>query len=127
MIIDNSNDCMAVLQNCFEFVEGETGSCSETGVMFDVDGTEEVSINVEETIDIKNEMPEAIKFPPIKTENEVRLWVVCEVVSAHVFRPLIAAGQIVKLRLTIFWCVSYFVCYVPFEICIAVLKRRDFL
>ena len=127
MIIDGNNDCMAVLQNCFEFVEVGTGSCSETGVMCDVDGTEEVSINVEEAIDIKNEMPEAIKFPPIKTENEVRLWVVCEVVSAHVFRPLIAAGEIVKLRLTIFCCVSYFVCYVPFEICIAILKRRDFL
>ena len=96
MIIDDSSDCMAVLQNCFDFVEGETGSCSETCVMCDVDGSEDVSINVEETIDIKNEMPEAIKFPPIKTENEVRLRVVCEVVSAHVFRPLIAAGEIVK-------------------------------
>ena len=116
MIIDDSSDCMAVLQNCFEFVEGETGSCSETGVMCDVDGTEELSINVEEAIDIKNEMPEAIKFPPIKTENEVRLWVVCEVVSAHVFRPLIAAGEIVKLHLTIFCCVSYFgsTCHLKF-------------
>ena len=84
MIIDDSNDCMAVLQNCFEFVEVGTGSCSETCVMCDVDGTEEVSINVEEDIDIKNEMPEAIKFPPIKTENEVRLWGMCEVMAAHI-------------------------------------------
>ena len=38
--------CMAVLQNCMGFVEGETGSCSETCVECDVDGTEEVSINV---------------------------------------------------------------------------------
>ena len=124
MIIDDSNDCMAVLQNCFEFVEVGTGSCSETCVMCDVDGTEEVSINVEEAIDIKNEMPDPIKSPPVKTENEVRLWVLCEVVSADVFRPLIASGKIVKLHLTIFCCVSYFVCHITFEICIAILKRE---
>jgi hypothetical protein len=56
-------------------VEGTAGSCSETCVTCDVDGTEEVSINVEEAIDIKDEIPEAISFPPIKTENEVRLCV----------------------------------------------------
>jgi hypothetical protein len=72
-------------------VEGETGYCSETCVTCDVDGTEEVSIDVEEAIDIieevsikvedavdiKNESPEAISFPPIKTEHEVRLRGVC--------------------------------------------------
>jgi hypothetical protein len=86
------------------FVEGETGSCSEAGVKCDVAGTaevsikleealdikEEVSIKVEEAIDINDEMPEAIPFPPIKTEQEVRLWGVCEVVAAHAFRPFIA-------------------------------------
>ncbi len=56
--------CVVVLQNTMGFVDDETGSCSETCVTCDVDGTEEVSINVEEDIDIKNEMPEAIKFPP---------------------------------------------------------------
>ena len=65
--------CVVVLQNGLGFVDGETGSCSETRVTCDVDGTEEVSIKVEETIDIKDEMPEAISFPPIKTEHEVRL------------------------------------------------------
>ncbi len=65
--------CMIVLQNCMCFVEGETGSCSETCVRCDVDGTEEGSIKVEDAIDIKDEMPEAISFPPIKTEHEVRL------------------------------------------------------
>ena len=65
--------CMVVLQNCMGFVEGETGSCSEMCVECDVVGTEEVSIKVEEKIDIKDEMPEAISFPTIKTENEVRL------------------------------------------------------
>jgi hypothetical protein len=54
-------------------VEGETGSCSQTVVKCDVDGTEEVSIKVEESIDIKDEIPEALIFPPIKTEHEVRL------------------------------------------------------
>jgi hypothetical protein len=37
-------------------VEGETGSCSQTVVKCDVDGTEEVSIKVEESIDIKDEI-----------------------------------------------------------------------
>jgi hypothetical protein len=69
------------------FVEGETGYCSETCIMCDVGGTgevsidiedpldikEEVSIKVEETIDIKEETLEAIIFPPMKTDNEVRL------------------------------------------------------
>ena len=68
---------MAVLQNCTCFVEGGTGSCSETCVECDVGGTEEVSIKVEEVIDIKDEIPEAITSPPIKTENEVRLRGVC--------------------------------------------------
>ena len=85
------------------FVEGETGSCNETGVRCDVDGIEEVnikveetldieeevSVNVEEAIDIKDEIPETI-FPPMETEQEVRLWGVCELVAAHCFRPFIA-------------------------------------
>jgi hypothetical protein len=41
-------------------------------------------------MDIKDEIPEAITFPPIKTEGEVGLWGVCEVVAAHIFRPFIA-------------------------------------
>ena len=98
--------CVVVLQNCMGFVEGETGSCNETGVECDVDGTEEVgieaeealdikeevSIKVEEAIDIKDEIPEAISFPPIKTEKELRPWgvCVCEVLAANAFRPFIA-------------------------------------
>ena len=81
--------CMAVLQNCMCFVEGGTSSCSETCVECDVGGTEEVSINVEEAIVIKTEVPEAIRFPPIRPENEVRLWGV-RVFATHVFRPFIA-------------------------------------
>ena len=90
--------CVVVLQNGVGCVEGETGNCSETCVMCDVDGVEKViikveeaidvmekvSIKVEEVIDIKDEIPEATSFSPIKTEHEVRLWCVCEVVAAHV-------------------------------------------
>jgi len=106
--------CVVLLQNCMCCVECETGSCSETCVTCDFDATGDVSINVEEAIDIKeevsikledvldikeeveeaidikDEMPEAIQFPPIKPEQEVRLWGVCEVVAAHAFRPFIA-------------------------------------
>jgi hypothetical protein len=98
--------CVVLLQNCVGFVEGETGYCGETFVMCSVGGTgevsidvedpldikEEVSIKVEEAIDIKEEVivkveepiyikgetPHAISFPPIKTELEVRLWAVWE-------------------------------------------------
>jgi hypothetical protein len=54
------------------FVEGETGPCSETCVTCDVGGTEEGCMKVEEVIDIKDEITEAIIFPSIRTEQEVR-------------------------------------------------------
>jgi hypothetical protein len=69
--------CVVMLQNCMCCVEGETGACSQTVVKCDVDGTEEVSIKVEESIDIKDEIPEAVSVPSIKTEHEVRLHDVC--------------------------------------------------
>ena len=65
--------CVVLLQNCMGFVEGETGSCVEKCEMCDVDGTDEVSIKVEEAVDIKDEISEARKFPSMKTEHEVRL------------------------------------------------------
>ena len=61
--------CVVVLQDC---VEGETGSCSETWITCDADGTEEVGIKVEWAINARGEIPEAITFPEIKTEREVR-------------------------------------------------------
>jgi hypothetical protein len=121
------------------FVEGETGSCSETCVTCDGDGTEEVSIEVEDTvdikeevrikeegsIDIKDEIPEAITFPKIKTEPEVRLWGVCELVAAHDFRPFMAPERKLKLqKLLHAWC--HVLCHIRFEIWTSVLKRRDF-
>ena len=36
--------CVVMLQNGMGFVEGEIGSCSDTCVTCDVDGTEDVSI-----------------------------------------------------------------------------------
>jgi hypothetical protein len=99
--------CVVVLQNCVGFVEVETGSCSEMCVTGDVDGTEEddikveviidikeeVSIKVEEAIDVKDEIPEFVSVPSIKTEHEVRLLCVCEVVAANAVRPFIASKR----------------------------------
>jgi len=82
---------MVVLQNCMDVVEGETGNCSGAGVTCGGDGAvdvtikvedaidikAEVCIKVEETIDIKDESLEATSFQPIRTEQEVRLWCVC--------------------------------------------------
>jgi hypothetical protein len=81
-----SETCVVLLQGCVGFVGGETGYCIETCVTGGVGGTgegsvefeeamhiKEESIKVEESVDVKCEMPEAIVFPPIKTEHEVRL------------------------------------------------------
>jgi hypothetical protein len=108
--------------NC---VEGETGSCSETCVTC-AGGTEEVSIKVEEELGIKDEIPEAIKFPSIKTEHEVRLWGVCEVVAAHAFRLFVATKEILKLHLTVSCSVLYCGFHLPFELWYAIMKKRDF-
>jgi hypothetical protein len=75
---------MGLFQDWVDFVEGGTGSSSETCVTCDVDSTEEGFIKVEDPLDLKDEIPEAESFPQITTEHEVRLWGVCEVVVAHV-------------------------------------------
>jgi hypothetical protein len=94
---------VVVLQDCVLFVEGETGSCNETGVECDFGGNEkpgiegeealhikeEVFIKVEDPIEIKDEIQEDTS-PTIKTEDEVRLCGVCELVAAQAFRPFIA-------------------------------------
>ena len=119
--------CFVVLQSCFDFVDGGTGSCSQASVTCDIDGTEDFNIKVEEVIDIKDEMPEAIKCPPIQTEIEVRLWGVCKVMAAHAFRSFIAAEAIVKLHLRMSFFMLYCGCHIPFAICIVILKRKVFL
>jgi len=90
--------CVVVLQSCMDYVEVVTGHCNETCVMCDVDGAgefsiegeeaidvmEEVNIKVEEAIEMEDETRGAITFSSVKTELEVRLWGLCEVVAAHV-------------------------------------------
>jgi hypothetical protein len=76
-----------------DFVEGGAVSNIETCVTFDVDGTEEVSIKDEETVDTKDEIPEAISFPPIKNEPEVRFQDVFEVVAVDGCGPFVAATK----------------------------------
>ena len=135
---------MTVLQNCMGFVEGGTGSCSETCVMCDVggteemsikveeecdvDGTEEVSIKFEDAIDIKDEMPEAISFPPIKTEQEVRLWGLCEVLATHDFRPFITPLNKGNCEMTFIYSLLFVILcvHLSFEIWISILKEETF-
>jgi hypothetical protein len=74
---------VVLLQNCMGCVEGETGSCSATCVIYAVDGTEKVSIKVEKELDVKDEIPEVITSPPIKTEHEVWFQGGRVVVAAH--------------------------------------------
>ena len=107
--------CVVGLQNCIDVVEGETASYSETCVTCVDDGTEEisikvedaidikeeVSIKVEEAIDVKDDIPQAL-FPPINTEKEVRLWGVCEVVAGHAIRPFMASKRNCNITLNYF-------------------------
>ena len=66
-------------------MEIEAGSCIDTCVMCDVDGTEDVSVKIEETSDIKEEIPEAVYFQLVNNEDEVSLCVcVCVCACAWV-------------------------------------------
>ena len=60
---------MRVLQNCMDVMEGETGNCSGAGVTCDDDGTDEVSMKVEDAIDVKEEFSiEVVDTVDIKDE-----------------------------------------------------------
>jgi hypothetical protein len=106
--------CVVVLQDGVGFVEGETDSCCVT---CDVDGNDKVSIKVED------EMSEAITFPEIKTEHEVRLWGVCEV-AAHAFRSFIARERNILVVMFMYSCCVFYVlgilfhCFVLCTICV---------
>jgi hypothetical protein len=82
--------CVVLLQDSMSFVEGETGSCTETGVECDDDRNEEVSIKVEEAVDIEDEIPEPISFSPIKAEQQVSCGLDVRWLAVHGFRPFIA-------------------------------------
>jgi len=66
-----------VLQNCVGLIRDEPDSGSEACINTLDDGTEEDHLKFEESIDIKEENPEAKTFPPIKTEPEVSVWGLC--------------------------------------------------
>ena len=66
---------MLLLQNIMDVVDRENGSCCETSAMHDVDEPTEVTVKVEDSENIMDEIAEAISFSPFKTEQEVRLWV----------------------------------------------------
>jgi hypothetical protein len=95
------------------FVEDETGSCSETGIKCDDDGTEEVSIKVEEVLDIKDEFTEDVTFLPIKTEQEVRLCV-CVCVCVR-WRHLMLLGHFLPQKGNCEIMLDYFLFVLFFE------------
>ena len=67
----------------------------ETCVTCDFEATDDVSIKVEEAVNIKEEVSIKVEEAiDIKDEfAEVRLWGVFEVVAAHAFRPFIAPQE----------------------------------
>ena len=89
-----------MLQNCMGLIKDEPDSGSEACVTILDDGIEEGNIQVEESVikvketdikveelvDIKEENPETIKFPPIKTEPEVSVWGLCVRQQQFMFR-----------------------------------------
>jgi len=92
---EHNHDLCGCVTDCIDVVEIETGSCSDTCAVRDVDGTEEVGITVEEAIDTTDEIPQPTSFPPVKNGDEVWLWGVCVcvcvvVVTADAFRTFIA-------------------------------------
>jgi len=96
-------------------VEGGTGSCIETCVECDVDGTEEVSIKVEEAMDIKNEIPEAIRSSsPINTEQEVRLWGGC--VCVRWWQPMLL-GHLLPQKETEITLIYFLLCVILWVPC----------
>jgi hypothetical protein len=89
-------------------IKVEPDSGSEAGVTTSDSGTEEgnikfeeadteveaADIKVEELIDVKEENPEPIKFPPIKTEPEVSVWGLCVWQQQFMFpRPFTATKR----------------------------------
>jgi hypothetical protein len=85
---------VVVLQNCVGLIRGEPDSGSEACVTTLDDGTEEGSLEVEESVDIKEENPEPINFPPIETEPEVSVWGLCVRQQQFVFpRPFTATKR----------------------------------
>jgi hypothetical protein len=94
-----------MLQICMGLIKVEPDCGSEAGVKTSDCGTEEGNIKVEESdmeveaadikveelINVKEKNLETIKSPPIKTEPEVSVWVLCVRLQQFVFpRPFTA-------------------------------------
>jgi hypothetical protein len=98
---------VVMLQNCTGLMEDEPDCGIEGCVTCLDDGTEEGSIKVDESVDVKEEDPLELKFPRINTEPEVSLWGLC-VRQQHFMHPTIFSATKVNIRkyiLTIFMCV----------------------
>ena len=78
-----SEECVTSLDNGTEegsvMVGDSIIKVQEDDIIFDESDREvkAADIKVEELVDIKEENPEPIKFPPIKTEPEVSVWGLC--------------------------------------------------
>jgi hypothetical protein len=96
-------------------VESETGTCSET---CDVHGSKEGSIKVDDATHLKEDIPEAVIYPPINTGHEVRLRGVCvrfwQLTFLGHYCP---KKEIVKLYLFISCFGLWYVCHIPYESC----------
>jgi hypothetical protein len=109
---------VVMLQNCMGLIEDEPDRGSEGSVTCLDDGTEESSIEVDESVDVKVEDPEALKFPPIKTEPEVIVWGLC-VRQQQFMHPRTFIATKVNIRkyiLTIFMyvrCILYSLLFRP--------------
>jgi hypothetical protein len=75
-------------------IRDEPDSGIETCVTILDDGIEEGNIQVEESLDIKEENAETISFPPIKNEPEVSVWGLCVRQQQFMFpRPFTATKR----------------------------------
>jgi len=120
---------VVVLQNCMGLIKDEPDSGSEAyethleegseeGNIADEDADlkiEETEIKVEESEDIKEENPEAITIPPIKSKPEVSVWGLCIRQQCFLLpRPFTATKrEIMKIHLNYFYvCTLHFVQFI---------------
>jgi hypothetical protein len=67
---------VVMLQNCMGLIKDEPNSDSEAFVTTLDSWTEEGNIKVE-SVDVKEEDPEALTVAPVKTEPEISVWGLC--------------------------------------------------
>jgi hypothetical protein len=82
--------CVVLLQGCVGFVGGETAYCSESCVTGGVKVEDPLHIKEECRVNFEAVYINETTCPTIKTEPEVRLWGVSEVVTAVVCEVVIA-------------------------------------